>query len=387
MGGVKKALRAAALAMCGWSVAAFAQVDSPAFGPRLIEEQVRIAGSDNRYTLAATILRPDGAGPFGAVVLNHGVSGSARERARESADLLMGAAQVFARRGYVVVMPLRRGFGATGGEMAEDPGSCAKPDYHKAERNAADDVMAAYQYARALPYVDGAKMILAGQSAGAMVSLFTAGTRSPEGLTAVLSFAAGRGGDPDASPGVPCAIEPIAKVLDSLGKSVKVPVLFHYAENDLFFNPKTTRLWFERFAAGGAQAEYIMQPAFGTDGHYLFGSMLGVRYWLPAVEGFLAKHGVQFERMDLAERQQFLAADRLPNVSSAGCKGLYRAFVEAPGPRAYAVSGDGRCGFAGGVPDAKEIAMRQCGSVAKGACALYAVDDAVIWKEAVAGQQ
>jgi dienelactone hydrolase len=374
-----------ALAAGGWSAAVFAQVEGPAFGPKLIEEQVRIPGRG--YTLAATILRPEGSGPFGAVVLNHGVSGSARERAKESPELLMGAAQVFARRGYIVVMPLRRGFGATGGEMAEDPGSCAKPDYNKAERNAADDVMAAYQYARALPYVDGSKMILAGQSAGGMVSLFTAGTRSPEGLTAVLSFAAGRGGDPDTSPGVPCAVEPIAKVLDSLGKSVKVPVLFHYAENDLFFNPKTSRLWFERFAAGGAQAEYILQPAFGSDGHYLFGSMLGVRYWLPAVEGFLAKHGVQFERMDLAERQQFLAADRLPNVSSAGCKGLYRAFVEAPGPRAYAVSGDGRCGFAGGVPDAKDIAMRQCGSVAKGACALYAVDDAVIWKEAVAGQQ
>jgi hypothetical protein len=179
----------------------------------------------------------------------------------------------------------------------------------------------------------------------------------------------------------------VAKVLDALGKSVKVPVLFHYAENDMFFNPKTTRLWFDRFTAGGAQAEYVLQPAFGADGHYLFGSMLGVRYWLPTVERFLARHGVQFERMDLAERQQFLAADRLPNISSDGCRGLYRAFVEAPGPRAYAVSGDGRCGFAGGVPDAKEVAMRQCGSVSKGACTLYAVDDAVIWKEAVAGQQ
>jgi hypothetical protein len=30
--------------------------------------------------------------------------------------------------------------------------------------------------------------------------------------------------------------------------------------------------------------------------------------------------------------------------------------------------------------------MRQCGTVAKANCMLYAVDDAVIWKEAVAGQ-
>jgi hypothetical protein len=41
---------------------------------------------------------------------------------------------VFARNGYVVVMPLRRGFGATGGEYAEDPGTCANPDYRKGGR-------------------------------------------------------------------------------------------------------------------------------------------------------------------------------------------------------------------------------------------------------------
>ena len=41
---------------------------------------------------------------------------------------------MFARRGYVVVLPLRRGFGATGGEFAEDPGTCANPDYRKGEQ-------------------------------------------------------------------------------------------------------------------------------------------------------------------------------------------------------------------------------------------------------------
>jgi dienelactone hydrolase len=366
-----------------------AQDDRASIGPRLIEEKVKIPAGDGSYAIAATILRPEGPGPFGAVVLNHGVSASARERARESADLLIGAAAVFARRGYAVVMPLRRGFGETGGRMAEDPGSCANPDYMRAERNAADDVMAAYDYARELPYVDRSNMILAGQSAGAMVALFTAGTRQPEGLKAVLGFAAGRGGDPVGSPGEPCAVEPVAKVLDRLGKSVKVPVLLHYAENDRFFAPKTSRLWFDRFAANGANAEYVLQPAFGTDGHYLFGSTLGVRYWLPTVERFLGKHGVSFARLDAdePERQMLFAVDKLPNVKSDSCRSLYRAFLEAPGPRAYAVSGDGRCGFSSGVQDARDAAIRQCGSVAKANCMLYAVDDAVIWKEAVAGQQ
>ena len=386
--GIVRAVLLAATLVAGFEASpAPAQEDHSYYGPRLIEERVRIPSASGR-PLAATILRPEGQGPYGAVILNHGVSASARERARESSDLLINAAAVFARRGYAVVMPLRRGFGATGGEMAEDPGSCSNPDYRTAESNAADDVMAAYDYARALPYVDGDRMILAGQSAGGMVALFTAGTRMPPGLEAVLAFAAGRGGDPDINPGVPCAIEPVARVFDMIGKSIRVPVLMNYAENDLFFSPKVSREWFDRLNASWTDAEYALQPPFGKDGHYLFGDTLGVRYWLPTVEAFLAKHGVAFARLDAAdpERSPILALDRVPNIKSDACKGLYRAFLESPGPRAYAVSGDGRCGFAGGLPDARDVAMKQCTNVAKSNCMLYAVDDAVIWKENLAGQ-
>src|SRR5438270_3876004 len=386
--GIVRAVLLAATLVAGLGAgAAQAQEDHSYYGPRLIEEKVRIPTPNGR-AIAATILRPDAQGPFGAVILNHGVSASARERARESSDLLINAAAVFARRGYVVVMPLRRGFGATGGEMAEDPGSCSNPDYRTAESNAADDVMAAYDYARALPYVDGNRMILAGQSAGGMVALFTAGTRTPPGLTAVLAFAAGRGGDPEINPGVPCAIEPVARVFDMIGKSIRVPVLMSYSENDLFFSPKVSRQWFERLNASWGDAEYALQPAFGKDGHYLFGDTLGVRYWLPTVETFLARHNVLFARLDATDpdRAPLLALDRVPNIKSDACKSLYRAFLESPGPRAYAVSGDGRCGFAGGLQDARDVAMKQCGNVAKSNCMLYAVDDAVIWKDTIAGQ-
>jgi dienelactone hydrolase len=388
LGGTARALAILCALMAGLGARiAAAQEEHPYYGPRLIEERVRIPTPNGR-AIAATVLRPDGQGPFGAVILNHGVSASARERARESSDLLINAAAVFARRGYVVVMPLRRGFGATGGEMAEDPGSCSNPDYFSAEARAADDVMAAYDYARALSYVDGSRMMLAGQSAGGMVALFTAGTRKPAGLMAVLSFAAGRGGDPEATPGVPCAVEPVARVLDALGKNIRVPVLLHYSENDLFFSPKITRGWYQRLAAGGANAEYALQPAFGKDGHYIFGDTLGVRYWLPTVEQFLAKNNVAFARLDSndPDRAPLLALDRVPNIKSDACRGLYRAFLESPGPRAYAVSDDGRCGFAGGLQDAREVAMKQCSNVSKSGCLLYAVDDTIIWKESVAGQ-
>src|SRR3979490_2506204 len=131
-----------------------------------IQEGVRIPAPGG-YTVAATILRPEGPGPFGAVILNHGVPVSDKERAgASSSDLLMSAA-VFAQpraargralcpaagvaqRGYVVVLPLRRGFGATGGEFAEYTGSCSHPDYLGGEPAGAADVMAATADAPAL---------------------------------------------------------------------------------------------------------------------------------------------------------------------------------------------------------------------------------------------
>src|SRR2546430_3398123 len=195
MGDVLRALCAAAVCST-----AFAQ----------IQEGVRIPAPGG-YTVAATILRPEGPGPFGAVILNHGVPVSDKERAGASSSDLLASAAVFAQRGYVVVLPLRRGFGATGGEFAEYTGSCRHPEYLGGEQAAAPDVMAAYQSARALPYVQPHRMVLAGPSARGMVALFTAGVRQPEGLVAVLAFAAGRRRRPGARPGAPRAPAPPAR--------------------------------------------------------------------------------------------------------------------------------------------------------------------------------
>src|SRR2546422_6971471 len=213
---VIRALCAAAGLVCS---TAFAQ----------IQEGVRIPAPGG-YTVAATILRPDGPGPYGAVILNHGVPVSDKERAGASSSDLLASAAVFAQRGYVVVLPLRRGFGATGGEFAEYTGSCSHPDYLGGEQAAAEDVMAAYEYARALPYVDPHRMILAGHSAGGMVALFTAGVRQPEGLVAVLAFAAGARRDPPVHPGVPRAAQPLPRGRDMVGGSIKAPAMVPYAE-------------------------------------------------------------------------------------------------------------------------------------------------------------
>jgi alpha-beta hydrolase superfamily lysophospholipase len=66
-------------------------------------------------------------GPFGAIILNHGVGEGVRERFLESPTLFIQAASAFVSRGYAVVLPLRRGFGETGGAFAEDAAECGSP--------------------------------------------------------------------------------------------------------------------------------------------------------------------------------------------------------------------------------------------------------------------
>jgi len=278
-----------ALAALAWCAGALVEPPPPT---RFVQEDVRIPAHSGRTTVAITILRPRGAGPYGAVILNHGVPLTKQARSLESPQLLLHTAAAFAQRGYAVLMPLRRGFGATGGEFAEDPGSCGNADYQRGERAAAADVLAAYAFARKLPYVDGSRIILAGQSAGGVAAL-TAAAQSPPGLVAVLAFAAGRGADP-AQPGVPCAAARLAEVFEETGRVLRAPTLVYYAQNDLFFGPAATRAWFARLTAGGARAEYVLQPPFGVNGHYVFTDAAGVAIWLPVVRQFLARHGIAF---------------------------------------------------------------------------------------------
>jgi dienelactone hydrolase len=280
--------RLCALALALWCIGWV--FEKPA--PRFVREDVRIAAPGGRSTLAVSVLRPRGAGPFAAVVLNHGVGLTEHERARESPALLLDTAAAFAQRGYVVIMPLRRGFGASGGEFAEDPGMCASADYGRGERAAAADVLAAYTFARRLPYVDPQRMVLAGQSAGGVAALYAA-SQSPPGLAAVLAFAAGRGADPQ-HPGTPCGAERLAEVFAQVGRALRAPALVYYAENDLYFGPAASRAWFARLKAGGAPAEYVLQPPFGANGHFVFTDSAGAAQWLPAVERFLSRHGIEF---------------------------------------------------------------------------------------------
>jgi dienelactone hydrolase len=87
--------------------------------PQVREEMWAIPSSP--VPMLAYLVRPvgGGGGPFPLVVMNHGVSLDATERSYFPVIEFRNAALWFARQGYVVVAPVRPGYGATAIEIPE----------------------------------------------------------------------------------------------------------------------------------------------------------------------------------------------------------------------------------------------------------------------------
>ena len=117
------------------------------------EQVVRIPAAGG-VSMIANVMRPPGEDKKPLVVINHGSPADGSQRAKMTPPRFNGLSSWFVSRGYVVVLPLRRGYGETGGTWAEAYGSCQNPDYYNAGLQGAADIKAALDYMRGQPYVD-----------------------------------------------------------------------------------------------------------------------------------------------------------------------------------------------------------------------------------------
>jgi dienelactone hydrolase len=252
---------------------------------------VAVTGTDSR--IVVTSFRPPGAGPFPWIVLSHGTATTAEANRAIGRYRPLAPIREWVHRGYAVVAPVRRGYGASGGAHFGDAyGSCARPDFRRAGEGAALDLLAAVAWAKAEPDLDARRWLLVGQSAGGFASIYTA-TKHPDGLVAVLAFAPGRGGDPEKRPGEPCASDRMAELFSAIAPRVPVPVLWFYAENDQYIGPRVQKLWFESFRSAGGRGELVVIPPFADRlGHGVFPSTRGIPLWTSAVSRFFATYGL-----------------------------------------------------------------------------------------------
>jgi pimeloyl-ACP methyl ester carboxylesterase len=238
-----------------------------------------------KVSIEVTVLRPDGAGPFPLVVLNHGSPRSAQERRKWGRQRFVKQAEPFLAMGYAVIVPTRRGYGESGGEWAEGYGSCNDPDYYSAGLETAKDVLAALEAVRGEPWADTKRVVLAGHSAGGFGSV-AAASRPFDGLVGVINFAGGRG---SMAPQQVCEEARLVDAMGRYGAGAKTPSLWVYSANDQFFGPQLAQRMHRAYVRSGGKAEFVEAPPAGADGHSYFAR--SVDDWAPRVRDFLQRIG------------------------------------------------------------------------------------------------
>jgi carboxymethylenebutenolidase len=241
----------------------------------------------------ALFWRPQGRGPFPAVLFNHGSGRTPEDLARlgpyeAQADIL---GPVFARHGYEFLYLFRRGVG-----LSADQGANAidlmthelaahgqearnKLQLQLMENREMSDARSGLAYLRALPEVDGRKVAVMGHSFGGSMTVLLA-AREPD-LRAVVVFS-GAGLSWDRSP------ELRARLL-AAAPHIEAPVFLILAAND--YSLATARALDTRLTELGKPHLSKIYPPIGhtaEDGHSFV--YLGVSRWEPDVFAFLDEH-------------------------------------------------------------------------------------------------
>lgn len=283
----------ARLALCALalqtSIAAGTEADASSAPVSESRDQSFAVRMDNGSHILVRVCRPATDTPARLVVINHGSPADPADRPRMQIGRCdQEAARWFLTRGYVVAFPLRRGYGASGGAWAENYGGCDRADYFHAGLETARDIDAAVQALTTLPYVRPDNAVVVGQSAGGWGTIAYASIPHPR-VSAFIVMAGGRGGHLHDRPNQNCHPEKLAEAAARYGATAMTPMLWVYALNDTFFNPRIAQALFKSFTAAGGRADFEQPGAFDGDGHRLFFGAGGSAIWGSLVERYLAE--------------------------------------------------------------------------------------------------
>jgi dienelactone hydrolase len=343
----------------------------------IVTQEIRIpAKGSGSKGLDALMVRPNEPGPHPLALFTHGTPREPGDRSGMTPFGLQPQAIEFARRGWTVVVVLRRGFGDSGGSYDEESHSCANPDYVGATKESVIDLRAAVAYLSTLPEIDASRIIGVGISTGglAMVGLTA---DPPPGLLAAISFAGGRG---SRAPDMVCNPDVLVDTFATFGKKSRIPMLLVYSQKDHFFGPPLAQRFYQAFTRAGGNATFILAPPFSNDGHHLF-SRSGISIWTPMVDTFL-------QSRNLTLRASLLPLPEPPNIEPPSslpdrARAEFRNYLLLPPHKALATSEQGHYGLSFGrrtEKDAENKAMDNCKEVAprKDRCRIAMLNDAPV---------
>jgi carboxymethylenebutenolidase len=270
----------AALAACSRKIAS----DAPPAQAATSDAATVVSFPSGGLTLRGVLYRPPGAGPFPAVLYNHGsLPGMAYQDAFETIGHL------FASRGFVFFAPYRRGQGlsASASPYVMDEIRAARMEggahagvvtmLSELEGDQLSDQLAALAWLREQTFIIPSRVAAAGNSFGGIETVL--GVERAPYCAAI-----------DASGGAETwahAPELRARMLEAV-QHANAPVFFFQAANDFDLSP--TRELSAAMQAAGKDFEVKIYPAYGSsaeEGHYF--AWKGSAVWGDDVVGFLER--------------------------------------------------------------------------------------------------
>jgi len=223
-------MRISTLAVIGFLVIAAAPNPAGQLASSIAADRVVV--SSGTLHLTGLLWKPTGAGPFPAVLFNHGAGPTDPARAQDIGPL-------FAKHGYAFLYLFRRGYGlsATQGEFMRDVlDREAKARGEEARRRlqlvllTADhlnDVMAGLAFLKRVEGVDAGRIAVAGHSFGGQLTLLAA--ERDTSVRAAVSFAAAAqswDGSPELHERLLAAV-----------RNIRAPIFLTHAANDFSIVP------------------------------------------------------------------------------------------------------------------------------------------------------
>ena len=295
---------------------------------RLVQKEVWVpAPQAFPNGLDAVEVYADRPGRHPLVVLTHGTADKPEDRAHVTPWVQVAQAQWFARRGYVAIVVVRKGYGRSGGKQDSTNGGCGNHgSFEETGEASAEDLRAVMKFAQGLPEVDSETMLSVGVSTGGFAQVALSAD-SPKGLKAAISFAGGNGGDGHEHN---CNLSGVIDAFHDFGKSAHkhgdLPMLWIYAQNDHWFPPAMAQQFDAAYKKGGGTEQFVAAPPDGEDGHHLY---MHVAAWSDTVTAFLKAQNL------LPLGDTVLPAPEPPNVPMPAALGdkdkeVWRRFLLAP---------------------------------------------------------
>ncbi len=241
-----------------------------------------VSFQSGELTLKGYLYKPKGAGPFPAMIWNHG--------SEKLPGFQPELAAFYTSQGFVFFLPHRHGHGRSPGEYIVDVNNrlvaaakseeLAWPEMVTLHSVYNRDVAAAVDWLKSQPFVDRNRVVMSGVSYGGIQTLISAETIP--GVRGFISFAPGA---------MSWKMVPLRERLLTAVWNAKAPIFLLQAANDYSTGP--SEVLGPAIRKKGAPNQAKLYPAFGTagdhqKGHAAFATWnIGIDIWSPDVMSFI----------------------------------------------------------------------------------------------------